>query len=152
MKFISGKSIDNALTKTQRVYLAGNLALPQEIDNIDSQLEIGLSRYQHYTEELPHYHASNNEYNYVIKGTMKLYVFKERKEYEFHGGDLYLATPGLGYVTKILKGTEIIFVKSPGGNDKHVLQITPGIKKWLENWDAEMIPDWEGEQPNDLKE
>ena len=101
-------------------------------------LEIGISRYDSFTAEKDHYHKWNTEYNYVIKGSVKVVVFNEKKEYELKENDMYVITCGMSYVTKAQPGTEVLFVKSPGGNDKKTLKENKSIGTWSKDWDAKM--------------
>lgn len=140
MRTITGKDIRDALAKQKRVYLCGRLSKPEAINHILTEgLEIGVSHYETFTAEKAHVHLWNNEYNFVRSGSVKVYVFDEQKEYEFHQDDMYVIEPGMGYITKALPDTEVVFVKSPGGNDKQLLSQTDAIRRWGENWDEKMI-------------
>ena len=139
MKTVNGQQVREALSKQIRVYLCGDLAEPEDFESVKTDgLEIGISHYKEYTAEKAHLHKWNHEYNFIRRGCVKVYVFSEHKEYEFHQDDMYVIEPGMEYVTKAKAGTEVLFVKSPGGNDKELLPVTEAIQSWGEDWNAEM--------------
>ena len=139
MKTITGKDIRSALARQLRIYLCGNLSKPEEINSILTDgLEIGISHYDTFTMEKAHLHKWNHEYNFIKSGSVKVYVFDEHKEYEFHQDDMYVIEPGMAYVTKAQPDTEVIFVKSPGGNDKQLIPHTDVINQWGKEWRSSM--------------
>jgi hypothetical protein len=139
MHVVQGTEIKSFLENSYRVYLCGNLQDPDLSSHCRTDgLEIGVSSYSSYTAELPHLHRWNHEYNYVIKGDIKIYVFSEQKEYHLREKDLFEIVPAMGYVSKSLPGTEVLFVKNPGGNDKEMLPLTDRIREWQESWENQM--------------
>lgn len=139
MKIVYGKEVRETLSKQIRVYLCGNLSDPEPFDFVKTDgLEIGLSHYQHFTVEKAHFHQWNREFNIIKAGSVKVYVFDEDKEYEFHQEDMYVIEPNMRYITKAQPGTDVIFIKDPGGNDKELLPITEKILNWGKNWDSSM--------------
>lgn len=139
MKTIQGESIDRVLQKVKRVYLCGHLNKVNDFEHIENDgLEIGISRYKVFTADLPHVHTFNDEYNFVLKGELKVYLYDEHKEYIVREGDLFLIEPNMPYISKAMPGTEVIFVKTPGGNDKQLRDIDPKTAHWMENWDNAM--------------
>jgi mannose-6-phosphate isomerase-like protein (cupin superfamily) len=139
MKTIKGENIRSALTKQIRIYLCGNLSKPEDVEFVPTDgLEIGISHYDTFTAEKAHLHQWNHEYNFVKSGTAKVYLLDEQKEYELHQDDMYVIEPNMPYIIKAQPGTEIIFVKSPGGNDKQLLPHSDAIQHWSEDWEAEM--------------
>lgn len=139
MQILSHKEIETGLHQTHRVYLTGNLKKQQKVPRCISSdgLEIGTSFYDKYTVEDPHVHSLNNEYNFVLSGQVKVLLIKELKEYLFVPGDMFLIEPGDQYITKALAGSQVLFVKSPGGNDKRVLEPTDEIMRWSSSWEVE---------------
>lgn len=132
---IYSKEIDKSLIKEERQYLTGNLKLPQVLEYInDENVEIGISRYKDYKIENAHYHTEVSEYHLIIKGSTKYVNITEDKEYTFTEGDFYIIKPNTIYIQKSLKGTELIFIKVPGINDKVPYEMTDRIKKWFESW------------------
>ena len=139
MKIVNGKQVREALSKQIRVYLCGDLSVPEDFEFAKTDgLEIGISHYDKYTAEQVHLHEWNHEYNYIKSGVVKVYVFSEHKEYEFRQDDMYVIEPGMAYVTKAIAGTEVFFVKFPGGNDKKKLPVTNSILEWSKSWNSEM--------------
>ena len=66
---IGHKSIGQSLAGSTRQYLVGDLKLPQELSHVpDSDLEIGITKYDDGTSELPHTHTKAKEYQYMISG------------------------------------------------------------------------------------
>lgn len=139
MKVVSGNKIRESLSEKTRVYLSGYLSGKQSLEsvNIDG-LEIGVSHYNSFTAEKAHYHKWNTEYNIIRKGSVKIYVFEEHKEYQLNEDDMYVIEPGKAYITKAQPETEVLFVKSPGGNDKTTPKVIGDIQSWSKDWNAAM--------------
>lgn len=139
MQTINGNIIRDILSKQNRIYLSGNLNRNQPFEHIKtSDLEIGISNYQDFTSDMPHEHIWNNEYNIILQGEIKVYIFNEHMEYIFHKDDLFLIEPNMQYIVKANKDTQVLFIKSPGGNDKKLLPITPAIEQWMQTWENKM--------------
>ena len=136
MNYLEGKEISAALQKTYRVYLCGNLSKPQEeLQWVhDEQIEIGISCYSEFTADKPHLHSEATEYNYILEGSSKFYIIDEDKELVFESGSLFIVPPNTKYATKHLEGTKILFIKSPGCNDKQLIDISSELQKWLQTW------------------
>lgn len=136
--FFSGEVLKETLKKNYRIYLCGNLSVPQEaLDCIyDDKLEIGTSFYEFYTADVPHYHKNATEYNFVVYGTVKLYLFDTKETFEFTEGSLYVLPPNTKYATKNAPNTQVLFMKCPGGNDKMLYDCDEHLRKWLISWDA----------------
>lgn len=133
---IYSEDINKAFTKEERQYLTGNLKLPQVLKYIkDEEVEIGISRYKNYGIENPHYHKEVSEYHLILKGKTKYVNITTNKEYTFKEGDFYIIKPNTIYIQKSLKGTELMFIKVPGKNDKIKSELTEKMKKWFENFD-----------------
>lgn len=139
MRTVNGLQVRETLFKQIRVYLCGDLSEPENFEFVKTDgLEIGVSHYDEYMVEKAHLHKWNHEYNIIRSGAVKVYIFSEHKEYEFRQDDMYVIEPGMEYVTKALKGTEVLFVKSPGGNDKELLPVTDAILSWGKEWNAKI--------------
>ncbi len=138
MKIIKGNSVDQALESSGRVYLCGNLEQPQAFEALHTGgYEIGISEYPDFICERPHQHLFNDEYNYVLEGELKIYLFDEKREYHLTRGDLFLIEPHMPYVGKAQAGTRVIFSKVPGGDDKELLpELNNIITNWSRSWDA----------------
>ncbi len=147
MQIVQGSEVKAFLKTAKRVYLCGKLENPDLDTHCHTEgLEIGISSYPRYTAELPHLHRWNWEYNYVIRGEVKAFLFAEQKEYHLHEGDLFVITADMPYITKCLPGTEVLFVKNPGGNDKELLPVTKSIRDWQACWENRMEEEENGRQ------
>ena len=137
MKTVNKNQIQAALESTKRVYLCGKLLTPQALEHIENDgLEIGISQYKEFTADPPHFHTSNEEYNIILDGELKVYIFNEKKEYSLSKGDLFFIEPHMPYMVKAMAGTRVLFVKSPGGNDKQLIEQTAAINNWMRSWEA----------------
>lgn len=137
MDIIYGDATERALKENGRVYLCGNLALPNGVDHIKTDgYEIGISYYPQFSVDKPHYHYYNTEYNYVISGEMKVLLIKEEKQIQLKTGDLLVIHPDEPYICKSLPGTKVLFSKVPGGNDKVVIPTSEMIDGWGSCWEA----------------
>lgn len=135
MVFIGGREIQKALTDSYRVYLCGDLKKPQDLQWIhDDRNELGISYYKQFTADQPHYHTTATEYNYVISGKSKIYLIDERKELLLETGSVFVLPPMTKYASKHFDNTTIIFFKSPGGNDKQLIDVDGKLKDWLSAW------------------
>lgn len=135
MDFIRGKYLQQKLDEKYRIYLCGNLKRPQAEKCIfDEKNEVGISYYQQFTADSPHFHTLATEYNYIVSGSSKILLLDEHKEITLEIGSLFVFPPMTKYVTKHQAGTKIVFFKSPGGNDKQLIDMTEGISVWCRFW------------------
>ena len=137
MNYIIGSDISKVLDIKDRIYLCGDLKKPQQLEWIeDERLEIGMSRYKggEFQADIPHYHETNTEYNFVLSGTTKFLLIDERREMEFEKGSLIVVPPGTKYASKHKAGTEILFIKIPAGDDKVIVDVDESIQDWLKDW------------------
>ena len=147
LKFFDSDKLDEALSQAYRLYLTGHLELPQEelkhFDDIAT--EVGISDYKDYKADLPHVHMFNTEFNYVLKGKVKVVLTESGEEYLFDAGSMFIIEPGMPYCTKATKGTRVLFFKTPGGYDKGLVPATSELehwrKSWENSWDMDMQPD-----------
>ena len=134
---VGTEELDSALASADRVYLAGHLEVPQTLlPHIDCAPEMGVSSYRNFTADKPHVHPCNIEFNYIAKGCTKLLVLQTGEEYELGAGSTFILPPGTPYATKSRAGTRVIFFKSPGGNDKQLVEVSRELAQWLSSWDA----------------
>ncbi len=141
MKVITAKEITKGLKHNKRIYLCGKLQQKNAVEHIENEgYEIGISKYDKFTCESAHYHALNNEYNYVLKGQVKVWIFDEEKEYTFSQGDLYLIEPNMPYITKAQPDTMVLFSKTPGGNDKVLTpEYEESVLEWTKSWNKDIV-------------
>lgn len=129
---INNKDIESSLTDNTRQYFAGHLSKPQNLEYIDDeQIEIGITSYSDFTCEKPHYHTQATEYQYMISGMTEYLDVETNAEYKFQKGDFYKIPTGLKYAQKSKPGTNILFIKTPPGNDKQDLEISKKVAEWL---------------------
>lgn len=135
---LSGSQINDALKLQYRVYLCGDKSMIQpSLEYIpDEQLEVGISDYQEYTADKPHYHAQNTEYNYVVCGCTKVIDLDTGEELQYEAGSLFVLAPNTRYASKHIAGTKMFFVKCPKGNDKIIVNIDNKLSAWMKSWDA----------------
>src|SRR5687767_8808530 len=113
---IQNRDIESALSETTRQYLVGQLAKPQNLTHIDDSLiEIGITSYDGFISEEPHYHSQANEYQYMINGMTEYLDIETGVEYQFKKGDFYKIPPGVKYAQRSKPGTIILFIKTPPG-------------------------------------
>lgn len=135
MKVIHGGDLEKALECAHRVYLCGDLQKPQQFPCIyDSHNEVGTSYYKNFTADQPHFHTTATEYNYVICGSSKVLLVDDGKEYLLKAGSLFVIPPMTKYASKHLANTKILFFKSPGGNDKCIIEVSDALNDWLYSW------------------
>lgn len=126
--------------KNSRFYFVGNLKKSQpELNHfIDEDFEIGFSYYREFTIETPHYHTFNHEYNYILNGEIKIYLFHENLEISLKKGDFFIIKPNMPYICKAQKNTKILFAKYPGGNDKVVFKPEKEMNNWKKAFDSQI--------------
>jgi 8-oxo-dGTP diphosphatase len=131
---IRSVEIDQALHDVTRQYLVGDLKQPQGLQHVPSSLiEIGITRYGHEGgAEAPHTHKQAFEFQYMVSGKTAYLDLVTGEEQIFRKGDFYVIEPGMVYAQKSGPGTEILFIKTPPGNDKVPVDGTPELKTWFE--------------------
>lgn len=137
MEIIRKDVLRDALSQEYRQYLTGHLMKPQPLlKHIDDDIEVGMSYYQHFSPDVPHMHPVATEHAYVLKGQIRIRLLDgSGVEEELHEGDFFVIKPGTPYATKNMAGTQVLFIKSPGLNDKTLVEIDKATKKWLSSWD-----------------
>ena len=58
-----------------------------------------------------------------------------KEEHEFTAGDFFVLRPGIPYAAKNAAGTKVLFIKSPGTDDKTIMEADHETKKWLSSWE-----------------
>ena len=137
---LRGASIENALAKEYRQYLAGRLTREQaHLPCITDDIEVGISRYDVFTADKPHVHPIATEHGYVLQGSIRIKRLDgEQEEYEFCEGDFFVVQKGIPCAAKNAAGTKILFIKSPGINDKTLVAIDKKTETWLSAWDVSL--------------
>jgi len=128
---VRGIDIERALRSTPRQYLVGELARPQELGNATvGATEIGIVDYAEVAVEPPHFHPENGEFVYVLAGRILMRDLVTDQVHRLGPGDFLAMAPGHPHAQKSAAGTRLLFVKSPGGNDKTLLPLTPELEAW----------------------
>lgn len=140
LEFIKSQNIDAALANNYRQYFTGRFSAPDQFFTlIDANTEVGMSLYRDFTADKPHVHPVCTEFNYVLEGSVRMLLPEAGVEYEFERGDFYVLRPNTAYATKNFPGTRVLFIKSPGRNDKKLISVDSRIADWLSCWDADYI-------------
>lgn len=153
---ITNEQLVKTFKNTSRQYLAGDLQLPQIIKHIhDEHIEIGITEYTEYKYEMPHYHKHATEYQYMLEGMTEYLNVDTYEKVVYRKGDFYAINPHTKYAQRSKAGTKIIFIKSPGLNDKMNLDETEEILKWKEspfpNKRVDHFYNVEAPKPNSIK-
>ena len=137
LEWIRGSQLDDALSREYRQYLTGHLHRPQPyLQHIEDDIEVGISHYRTFTADKPHVHPVATEHGYILQGSLRLRLLDgSNTEQEFHAGDFFVLQPGVGYATKSAPDTKILFIKSPGINDKTEVPVNEELAQWLSSWD-----------------
>ena len=137
MKIIRKEELDKALNREFRQYLTGHLSRPQPfLQHIEDDIEVGISYYKEFTADTPHVHPIATEHVYVLEGSIKVKLLDgSNREEVINNGDFFVFSPGVPHATKNTANTKVLFIKSPGGNDKTLVEIDESTKKWLKTWD-----------------
>ena len=129
---LSAEEIKEAFQDTFRQYVQGNLKKEQKLSYVYSErTEIGISDYDSFCHDEPHYHDVVTETNYVISGKVGIYMLDTGEEYVVEAGGVFSFPPKVRHVLKMQAGTRIIFVKDHSIDDKHVIQeVRPELNAW----------------------
>lgn len=136
MEYITADELTYAFAHSYRHYLTGNLTRPQpDLKHFEDDIEIGMSEYLEFTADLPHVHPVATEHCYVLSGAVRVRCFEqEMSEHEFQAGDFFMIRPGIPHASKNAPGTRILFIKSPGTNDKTLFEVDADTNRWLMCW------------------
>lgn len=140
--FIEGSDVDRALGPAGRVYLTGHLGRPQpQFDHIGSlpdPTEAGITRYSSLTVDQPHVHELNTDFTYVVCGVFAVRIIPTGEVRVLGEGGLCVIEPGLAHVCIAHPGTQVLFFKVPGGNDKVPVELDQASREWVEEYRAKV--------------
>jgi hypothetical protein len=140
--FVEGDDVDRALGSAGRVYLAGHLGRPQpqfdHIGELPDPTEVGVTRYFSLTVDQPHVHELNTDFTYVVRGTFAVRIIPTGEVRVLGEGGLCVIEPGLAHVCIAHPGTQVLFFKVPGGNDKVPVQLDQASREWVEAYCKEV--------------
>ena len=138
--FVEGSDIDRALGSSGRVYLVGHLERPQSwwdhIDELPDPTEVGITRYAELTVDQPHLHERNTDFSYVVRGTFAVRMIETGEVRVLGEGGLCVIEPGLAHVCIAHPGTQVLFFKLPGGNDKVLVELDEDSRAWVDEYCA----------------
>lgn len=129
------QDIETAFVGQTRQYIQGNLKSEQKLPFIKSEeCEIGISWYDEYCHDDPHYHDVITETNYVIEGAVVLRIVDTGQDYVVKKGGVFSIPPHVTHILKIQPNTKIIFTKTQSINDKHSVPFEElGLEEWYED-------------------
>lgn len=134
-EILKAATIEKAMQESKRQYLVGELSLPQALEYIhDKDVEAGITEYQQYTIEKPHYHERTSEYIYVLEGETKYFNLNTREEIRIGKGDFFIIRKHTTYAQKSPAGLKLLFFKYPLGNDKISIEDDGSLTKWYEKY------------------
>lgn len=140
--FVEGDDVDQALGPAGRVYLAGHLGRPQpqfdHIGELPDPTEVGVTRYSSLTVDQPHVHELNTDFTYVVRGTFAVRIIPTGEVRVLEEGGLCVIEAGLAHVCIAHPGTQVLFFKVPGGNDKVPVLLDQASREWVEAYCAEV--------------
>lgn len=135
IEILTNETIKKSLQHSNRQYLVGELALPQELSHIqDKNVEIGITSYSQETIEKPHYHTQTNEYMYMLAGETKYLDLTNNIEFHLKKGDFFIIRKNTIYAQKSKENTTILFFKYPPGNDKRSVSLDDELTAWYASW------------------
>lgn len=133
--FLDGQDVDSALRAAGRVYLVGHLQREQEafchVGSLPDPTEIGITRYDSLTVDQPHLHTYNTDFTFVLSGTFAVRIIPTGEVRVLGQGGLCVIQPGIAHVCVASPGTQVLFVKVPGGNDKVVVDLDEASRAWV---------------------
>ena len=136
MYFIDGTDVDAALGKAGRAYLVGHLARPQEglkhVGSLESEIEVGTTRYDVPTADTPHLHEWNTDITVVLHGEYAVRDLRTGECKVLGPGGACIIEPGTPHTCVAAANTQVLFVKTPGGNDKRIVDLDEEARRWVD--------------------
>lgn len=133
--FLDGQDVASAFQAAGRVYLVGHLQREQEtfrhVGSLPDPTEIGITRYDSLTVDQPHLHTHNTDFTFVLNGTFAVRIISTGEVRVLGQGGLCVIQPGIAHVCVASPGTQVLFVKVPGGNDKVVVDLDEATRAWV---------------------
>lgn len=136
--FLSGCDVAAALRAAGRVYLVGHLQREQDclthVGSLSDPTEIGMTRYDTLTVDQPHLHTYNTDFTFVLSGTFAIRIIPTGEVRVLGKNGLCVIKPGVAHVCVASPGTQVLFVKVPGGNDKECVELDEASQAWVEEY------------------
>lgn len=137
---LSGVEVSEALGRSARVYLTGHLERPQavleHVGGLPDPTEVGITRYDELTVDVPHLHERNTDFSFVVRGTFAVRILGTGEVHELTENGLCVIEPGVAHVCIAHPGTQVLFVKVPGGNDKVPVDLDEPSRAWVSQYVA----------------
>ena len=137
---LTGAAVSDALDQVPAAYLAGHLERPQEqfehVGGLADPTEVGITRYDELTVDTPHLHERNTDFSFVVRGTFAVRILETGEVYELTENGLCVIEPGVAHVCIARPGTQVLFVKVPGGNDKVPVDLDDSSRAWVSRYAA----------------
>ena len=134
--FLPATTIDAVLGSAGRVYLTGHLERPQasfpHISTLASAVELGITRHDVPAAEQPHLHERNTDIMVVQRGSYAVRILSTGASRVMGAGDVCVLEPNVPHVCVASAGSQVMFFKTPGGNDKVPVELDPPSAAWVE--------------------
>ena len=138
------KAEENDQDTFYRRYYTGNMKFDRDDMEI-SNVELGVSIYNEFKCDRPHYHLTTNEHYYIVSGEQKIVDLETGIESHAKEGDVVFIRKRTKHWTKNAPGTKIVFAKSPlkveeNDKDKVNLNISQiyDLQDWEESWNGKI--------------
>ena len=135
--FVDGGQVEKVLEEVGRAYLVGHLSRFQpglnHVGNLASPIEVGVSKYDNPTIDQPHLHQWNTDITVVLDGMFAVRIIATGETQIVKPGGACVIEPGCAHVCVASANTRVLFVKSPGGNDKQLVKLDEASRRWAEN-------------------
>ena len=133
---IQGEDVNAALGEAGRVYLVGHLKRPQpqleHIASLESSIEIGITRYNRVTAEQAHLHKWNTDAVVVLAGMYAVRIISTGESKVLTEGGVCVIEPGISHICVASSDAQVLFVKTPGGDDKVQVEPDKASCDWVE--------------------
>ncbi len=73
-----------------------------------------------------------------MNGCAKYLDLDSNETIEVQQDDFFVIRPNTKYYQKSCAGTKILFVKVPGGNDKHPVELTDSQRSWGRSYEEDV--------------
>ncbi|MDO4486945.1 MAG: hypothetical protein Q4C46_10205 [Bacillota bacterium] len=138
------KPEENNQDSFYRRYYTGNRKFNRDDMKI-SNVELGVSVYNEFKCDKPHYHLTTNEHYYIVSGEQKILDLETGIESLAKEGDVVFIRKRTKHWTKNAPGTKIVFAKSPlkvGDNDKDKVNLKINqiydVQDWEKSWEGKI--------------
>ena len=136
MYFVDGADVEAVLGTAGRAYLVGHLARPQvgleHVGSLETDIEVGTTRYDVPTADAPHVHEWNVDITVVLRGSYAVRNLRTGEVRVPGPGGTCIIEPGTPHVCVAGADTQVLFVKMPGSNDKRDVKLSEEAQTWVD--------------------